>query len=257
MPTVKDILNLIDAVAPFATQCDWDNSGLLVGDETKEVRRVGFALDLTSRTLKEAKKADVDLLVTHHLVIFRGKTRLLAGDPVFELVRGDIAVISCHTPFDCADGGVNDLLCALLELRNVCKVETPDTVAPMLRLGELERAMTPQDFAAFAAGKLGTTVRLASCGAPVKRVAVCGGAAMDLCDAARKHGADLFFTGDAKHHELLDAVESGISVLAGGHFETERPALTVLKTAVEKAFPALGCVMLHEENPVEFFRCNG
>ena len=257
MPTVKEIYHYIDRIAPLGSQCDWDNSGLLLGDEKKQVRRVGFALDLTAQTLQQAVTADVDLLITHHPVIFRAKKRVLADDPLYTLVRHDIAVVSVHTPWDCAVGGVNDVLCALLNLQNVRAVETPDSAAPMLRLGELEREMTPQDFAALCARKLRTTVRLASCGAAIKTVAVVGGAAIEFCDAAKEHGADVFLTGDAKHHEMLDAVDSGISVVAAGHFETEHPSMFALKEQIEQAFPSLSCLVLEEKNPVEFFGCNG
>ena len=76
---------------------------------------------------------------------------------------------------------------------------------------------------------------------------------MELCESARLAGADVFLTGDAKHHELLDAAESGISVVAAGHFETERPSVDVLRVQVKACFPELDCVLLREENPVEFF----
>ncbi len=253
MPTVNDLFSAINSFAPFATQCGWDNSGLLLGDAAKQVRRVGFALDLTRQTLQAATQENVDLLVTHHPVIFRGVKTLLSDDPLCELVRRGMAVISVHTPWDSADGGVNDVLCDLFALSDVRAVETPDAPVPMLRLGTLEQTLTPQAFAALAAKTLGTTVRLASCGKPVKTVAVCGGAAFEFCEPARLAGADLFLTGDAKHHELLDAVESGISVVAAGHFETEHPSVAVLLAKVQAAFPALECVLLREENPVEFF----
>ena len=257
MPTVKDIYDFLDARAPFATQCDWDNSGLLLGDANRQVHRVGFALDLTAQTLQQAVDEALDLLVTHHPVIFRPKRRLLSGELVYELVRNDIAVISSHIPWDCADGGVNDVLCIALNLSNVKKIETPDTAAPLLRIGTLEHEMTPQEFAALCAKKFGTTMRLASCGKTVKTIGVVGGAAMEYCETARLHGADLFFTGDAKHHEMLDAVDSGISVLAGGHFETEHLSVYRLKCEVERAFETVSCRVLDEKNPVEFFSGNG
>ena len=253
MPTVNDILSAVDRFAPFSAQCGWDNSGLLLGNADQAVNRIGFALDLTRRTMQAAVEEKVDLLVTHHPVIFHPVKNLFVGDPVYELIRRGISVISVHTPWDCADGGVNDVLCALFGLSDVRAVETPDTPAPMLRVGKLEEEMTPQAFAAFAAKKLNTTVRLASCGSPIKTVGVCGGAAMEFCEPARKAGADVFLTGDAKHHELLDAAESGISVVAAGHFETERPTVKTLCEKVQAAFPELDCVLLREENPVEFF----
>lgn len=39
MATVRDIYNFIDSIAPFSSQVEWDNSGILVGDEKAEVKR--------------------------------------------------------------------------------------------------------------------------------------------------------------------------------------------------------------------------
>ena len=37
MTTVYDIFNFIDSFAPFESQMDFDNSGLLIGDFSKEI----------------------------------------------------------------------------------------------------------------------------------------------------------------------------------------------------------------------------
>ena len=250
MPTVSDILNWLNEQTPFETQCDWDNSGLLVGDESASVERIGFALDLTNKTLAEAKKERIDLLVTHHPVLFSAQKNFLKGDPVFELAQSGIAAISTHTPFDQANGGVNDLLCELLDLQNVQTPHAQD--GDFLRVATLETAVSAAEFAAFAAKRLHTTVRLGDAGKPVKTVAVCAGAAMDLAPFAKECGADLYLTGDLKHHELLDALSCGLSVAAAGHFETERPAVAVLCERMRAAFPMIETVLLKEENPIRF-----
>ena len=56
MPTVKQIYEFINSLAPFATQESWDNSGLLLGNPDKEVSRVSLALDATAKTVKAAKE---------------------------------------------------------------------------------------------------------------------------------------------------------------------------------------------------------
>ena len=52
--TVKDLYDLIDQIAPFETQADFDNSGLLVGSASQEITGVLFALDLTEQVIDEA-----------------------------------------------------------------------------------------------------------------------------------------------------------------------------------------------------------
>jgi dinuclear metal center YbgI/SA1388 family protein len=59
----------------------------------------------------------------------------------------------------------------------------------------------------------------------VRRVAVVGGSGMSYVGAARAAGADVLVTGDAKHHEVLDALELGLAVVDAGHHATEAAAL--------------------------------
>ena len=54
MTTLKALSDFLNTVAPYDTQCPWDNSGLLVGDPEGQVQCAAFALDLTNDTLKQA-----------------------------------------------------------------------------------------------------------------------------------------------------------------------------------------------------------
>jgi putative NIF3 family GTP cyclohydrolase 1 type 2 len=70
MSTVKDIYSFLDTVAPFSTSAPWDNTGLLVGDENKKVKKVMLSLDVTGDVIDEAIEENVDLVITHHPLIF-------------------------------------------------------------------------------------------------------------------------------------------------------------------------------------------
>lgn len=251
MVSVKAISDYINSFAPYETQCSWDNSGILVGDENKEIRKVGICLDLTSETLSRAKKERVDLVVTHHPLIFTPQKSFLKGDKAFELACEGISLISVHTPFDCAEGGVNDVLCELLEISNVKGVDTAETTIPMVRIGDVKK-QTSLEFAAFVAEKLGTMCRVVDCGNSIKKVAVCGGAGMDFLFDAIREGADAYVTGEMKHHEMLLAKEKGVTVIDAGHFETENPAMTALKNKLENHFSQVEFVILEQSSPVKF-----
>ena len=49
---------------------EWDNVGLLVGRDDKEVKRIYIALDATDEVIDEAVKNGADMLITHHPMIF-------------------------------------------------------------------------------------------------------------------------------------------------------------------------------------------
>ena len=178
-----------------------------------------------------AKDAGADVLVTHHPVIFQPKRRLLSDDPVWALCRSGLAAVSVHTPWDCAEGGVSDVLCGLLGLEHVRPVPSEETAVPMVRLGDCAPC-APQAFAKRVAAALGTTVQLVPGRDPIRSVAVCG-------------------------HELLAAADSGKTLVAAGHFATEAPSMAALQTRVQAAFPALRTVLLPQTDPATFVPAEG
>lgn len=251
MVKVKTISDYINKLAPYNTQCSWDNSGILVGDYDKEAKKIGICLDLTEETLLEAKKEKVDLVITHHPLIFAPQKNFLAGDKAYELAKSDISLISAHTPFDCASGGVNDVLCEILGIRDTVGLESSESEIPMARIGTVDEIYS-SDFALLVAKKLNTVCRVVDCKNIVKKVAVCGGAGFDFIFDALREGADAYVTGEIKHHEMLFAKEKGITVIDAGHFQTENPSMTVLKNKLEKEFENVELVLLKQTAPIEF-----
>lgn len=60
----------------------------------------------------------------------------------------------------------------------------------------------------------------------VKTVAVCAGSGASVLQGVK---ADLFITGEMSHHEVLDAVSAGTSVILSEHSNSERGFLTVFR----------------------------
>ena len=78
--TVQTIFDLINTVAPFDTQMEWDNSGLLVGSPSQEVTVILFALDVTEPVIDEAAALGAQLIVTHHPLMFDAIHTLTDGN---------------------------------------------------------------------------------------------------------------------------------------------------------------------------------
>lgn len=55
----------------------------------------------------------------------------------------------------------------------------------------------------------------------VARVAVCGGSGGDLIAAAREQGAQIFLTGEVRHHQAVPGDSREFAVLEVGHFHSE------------------------------------
>lgn len=117
---VRDIIDIMDRIAPPIFAEDWDNVGLLIGDEDRNVERILITLDVTGNTVKEAIEKDVDMIISHHPVIFRSLKSLGNNvedrNIIYPLIKNDIAVYSAHTNLDKAVDGVDDTLAALLGL---------------------------------------------------------------------------------------------------------------------------------------------
>ena len=251
MITVKNISDYIDSIAPYNTKCQWDNCGVLVGDKDKEVRKIGFTLDLTSEVLADAKENNVDLIITHHPIIFRPVKNFLKGNLAYDLAVSGISAVSAHTNFDCAMGGVNDVLCELLGITNSKGVPDEECLIPMARIGDIE-PMNSSDFAKKVADVLGTVCRVADGENIIKKVAVCGGSgADDLIFTAAEMGADAVVTGEIKHHIFLAAKEIGITAIMAGHFETENPAVSALMKYIKNEFEDVECILLKQSNPTK------
>ena len=68
--TVQDFYDIIDSIAPFETQEEYDNSGLLAGSARQDVDCVLLALDMTEAVLSEAVALGAQLIITHHPLMF-------------------------------------------------------------------------------------------------------------------------------------------------------------------------------------------
>lgn len=243
MAKVKDFYGYLNSIAPFETQEDWDNSGMLVGDMDAEVKKVAVVLDITHEEIKKAKAIGADLIISHHPVIFNPIKSVTSGSVPYELVASSINALCCHTPLDIADGGTNDSLAKLLG------IEVTRTEDPILRLGTVEPT-TAENLAGKIAKTLNTKVRYADAGRKIEKIAICTGAGCSLIEAAGE--IDAFITGDASHHNFLDCVQAGITLIAAGHYETEIVVVPVLVKKLQARFPDIEIIDIKQENPIKF-----
>jgi len=114
---VKDIAAAIEKTVPLKLAQDWDNVGLLIGDENRNVKNILLTIDITKEVVAEAKRLKTDLIVSYHPVIWDGLKQIAADGPsgvVYDLIRCGISVFSVHTALDSAVGGVNDALAEIV-----------------------------------------------------------------------------------------------------------------------------------------------
>ena len=234
MPTLADVVGILDAAYDPRWAESWDAVGLVCGDPAAEVRKVLFAVDPVDAVIEEAVGWGADLLVTHHPLLLKPVHGVAAtsfkGRAVHRLIRSGVALLTAHTNADVASPGVSDALARALDLSVIGPIlpAAGEGVAPngspghgpgsgrgLGRFGVLSEPESLRAFAQRVALALPPTnggVRVA--GDPdrtIRLVAVCGGAGDDreLLAAVRAAGADAYVTADLRHHAASEALEAG------------------------------------------------
>src|SRR3712207_4027278 len=117
----KDFISIVEKKYPKYLAEDWDNVGLLVGDEEKEVDRILFALDVTEEVVDFAIAHAFDMIISHHPLIFHGIKKVLKRDSlgakIFKLVKYGINVYTLHTNLDAQKEGLNDYILEKMGIR--------------------------------------------------------------------------------------------------------------------------------------------
>lgn len=239
MLTVAEVYAYINHCAPFDTQLDFDNAGLLTGTMAQEVTGIHVALDCTEGVLTEALERGANLIITHHPLMFHARKRLTEEDAegrlLCRLIRERVALIAAHTNLDRAVGGINDVLA---EVCGLCDPIGSD----FLRVGTLQAPLTAGALRDVLAERLHTVIRLMGPEEQlIRRLGVSSGAGGDSWEEAHALGAEAFLSGEIKHHEALGCVAAGMVALEAGHYATEAPGIFALADALQTYLNALQC----------------
>ena len=99
---LQEIYNYLDKISPFELQEKWDNSGLIVGELTREVSEVVLALDIDDEMIESTKEGT--LFIVHHPLIFGKLTQLdfakYPSNLIEKMILKKQSLIAMHTNFD-------------------------------------------------------------------------------------------------------------------------------------------------------------
>lgn len=240
MITVKDIYNFLDEFCPFKNCLDFDNVGLLLGSQKNEVNKVLLALDIVEEVLEEAQKLKVNLIITHHPIIFNNLKSISSDSLICKLLKENINVISAHTNLDVAKNGVNFHLAKTLNLNDVqiLSFAENDKNLPLGLIGNLSKPLNCREFAEFTKKQLHckglryTDIVQKN----IQKVAVGSGSSGSLIYNAINQQADAFVTGEIKHHEILLAKQNNLCVVDVGHYKSEDIIMEPLRKKLSENF---------------------
>lgn len=225
-----EIIRIIEAQWEPDSACDWDNVGLLVGKKEKQVKKIMLALDATEDVIRQAADLEADMLITHHPMIFRGIKHITSDDfigrKILSLVRADISYYAMHTNFDVrtmateAAKRLGLAECQVLEYTG----EVEGEVLGIGQVGLLPDVMTllqcadkvKKDF------QLEHVKVFGDMDAAIRKAAISPGSGKSEIKHALRAGADVLITGDIDHHDGIDAVEQGLTIIDAGHYGLEQ-----------------------------------
>ncbi|KAI0800827.1 NGG1p interacting factor 3 [Fomes fomentarius] len=251
MSLVKSFCRIMERIAPLRFAEKWDNVGLIL--EAPHVRpnanRILLTIDLTPGVVEEALTTPTSLIVSYHPPIFKPLTSITLSNPLqaslLRCAAAGISVYTPHTALDSVTEGINDWLCTKVAgpLRDIAWTarfigqEFPDGLGGVGRIVTLKQPVDLQLLTfkirdelelkqvqvAYAKSERERTI--------VSTIAICAGSGGSVLLGV---DADVYFTGEMSHHEVLAAVQSGHNVILCGHTNTERGYLPWLAKDIEE-----------------------
>lgn len=261
---VKDFMKLVESHAPVSYKEDYDNVGLMVGDDKAELKGILFSMDTTLDVIQEAKERGANLIVSHHPMLFIKPTtvtnKTLQGRKIIELIKNDISVYAAHTNLDSVKDGMNDTIVRMFDYIDYDIIEQCpfDFDSGIGRIVYLRRPVKLIDFIEKTK-KVLEVQNLRYVGNPgqtIRRVAIINGSGQSYIRQALREGADCILTGDTTYHHVQELEEQGIAVVDPGHFLSEKKVFYKIMERMMKEFSAVHDVPYffseREEDPYKF-----
>ena len=258
--TVKNITDYIEELAPLSQAEDFDNVGLLVGNNETIITGVLVTLDTLEDTIDQAILNNCNLIVSFHPIIFEGLKKLNGNTyverVVIKAIKNDIAIYATHTALDNSFKGVNSRIGDVLGLKNM-KILIPKNLEDkqqigMGMIGDLPTKMTELDFLNFVKSTMKTACirHSETLGKSIQKVAVLGGSGSFGIENAIALNADAYISADFKYHDFFKA-EKKILLADIGHYESEQFTKNLLVEYLTKKFTNFAIILSEKStNPI-------
>jgi dinuclear metal center YbgI/SA1388 family protein len=244
LTTQQDVESVLEELAPASLAEDWDNVGWQVRCDSDDVTGVLSAVDATAAVVDEAEKLGFNLILAHHPLLFRPlrsvDSRSRVGEIVTKALGHGISILSAHTNWDAAPGGISWALARHLGLEPVEPL-LPVAGVPNAGLGVIAESRAPlnaQSLVTQLQDELGSAVTSWVGAADGHcRVALMGGSGTLGIARAAQMGATLYVTADVRYHDAQEAEAVGLSLLIIDHGASERPGMAELGQRLASRLP--------------------
>jgi dinuclear metal center YbgI/SA1388 family protein len=258
---ISDIIDHLETIAPGYYQEEYDNSGLIAGDITKECTGVLISLDCTEEIVNEASEKKCNLIVSHHPLIFRPIRRIHPADEtgrtLMAAIKSDITIYAIHTNLDNIISGVNATIADRLGLinREILLPKAEGVSVGSGLIGDLRKAVPERQLLKDLKEEFNIPAIRHSplTGKPVTRIALCGGSGSFLISSALQRGAGFFISADIKYHAFFEG-EKEMVIADIGHYESEQFTIGLLYQVILEKYPNFAVLKSGiVTNPVNYY----
>ncbi|MGL4672386.1 Nif3-like dinuclear metal center hexameric protein [Cetobacterium sp.] len=244
---LSKLINFLENKFPLNLAEEWDNVGLLVGRRDSEITGILLSLDLTDDVIEKAIESHLNLIITHHPLIFKPVKNInsdtLIGRKIIKLIEKGIAVYSMHTNLDSSKSGLNDFLgediLGFKDGKILERLEKNDREYGIGRVYKLDETLSLEKLLNRLKEKLALdsiSFVKAKKLKDIKKIALVSGSGASYWRKAKKAGAEVLITGDVKYHEAMDAREENFTIIDIGHFESEHIFSNLISDLLKKEF---------------------
>ncbi len=206
-----EIYKIVDEISPFELQEVWDNSGIQVGSNNQEVKKIVLSIDVDDELIDSLD--DDTLLITHHPIIFSDLKQInfdtYPANLLQKMIKKNISNIAMHTNFDKTH--LNQFVANEVLGYEIIK---QDEFGIYLEINEDFDIFSQKIKEKFSL----KNTKVVKCSNFIKTAVLTTGSG---CSLIPKIKAECFLTGDIKYHDAMQAKSINLSLIDIGHFESE------------------------------------
>lgn len=252
----KEIAELLEKQSPVSYALNWDNVGMHIGRDNNIVKKILVTLDIDDKAVEYAVSCDVDMIVAHHPLIFKGVKKIndndILGRRILTLVENRVNCYCMHTNYDCM--GMADAAADRLGLSDTEVLSEVIDGEGIGRVGTLDRSYNVRELCEHVKECFGLdrVILYGNEDDNVSRIAICPGSGKDEIQNAIAKGAGALISGDISYHYGIDAVAEGINIIDAGHYGTEHIFIEEISNYLKNNTDGIEILCMDIINPQKF-----
>lgn len=236
---VYEIASIIENIAPLSLAEEWDNVGLLIGDEMAEIRGIVISLDLTNGVIDYCISNNCNFIITHHPAIFEPLKSLTYNEYcaclIAKCIKNNINVYSAHTNMDMSDNGINFAVAQQLGIKanrflsdglGVYGEYNGNLENLLLKLQKITNENCPKFYR--------TNCENNEKNHNIAFISGSGGRIAEVVERAKELNITTFISSEFKHNIIIELLANGVNVIEIGHFESEIIFVEIIYNLLEK-----------------------